>query len=306
MYWYVKATLIGIGVLIVGVILFALRDKLPGSGDEPPPKEQAVEGAPDVPTPPGPAGAELTPQLLQKLAIADKHLAADDAVQARRVLDNALKTPGLERHGVGWTQLAERLSEINNRILFTDLPCPEKLDYAVVDGDNLWDIARAFRTTVSMIQKANGMEETKTTIFSGQVLKIYKAEWRIEISKANFILMLMDGERLLKTYPVGVGRQDRTPVGSFRIDEKEREPIWYAKGRAIPFGDPDNVLGTRWLGLEASADRREKMTGYGIHGTWAPDSLGKGVSNGCIRMLNAQVEELFDVVPIGTPVLIGP
>jgi len=46
------------------------------------------------------------------------------------------------------------------------------------------------------------------------------------------------------------------------------------------------------------------LTGYGIHGTWEPETVGSAVSKGCIRMLNTDVEELFDIVPVGTAVTI--
>ena len=70
----------------------------------------------------------------------------------------------------------------------------------------------------------------------------------------------------------------------------------------IDFGSEENLLGTRWMALE-SADHPE-LTGFGIHGTWERDSIGSESSAGCIRMLNEEVEELFDLVPRKTIVTI--
>ena len=174
--------------------------------------------------------------------------------------------------------------------------------FATGAGDSLWRIARLFNTTVALIQRSNGLDPENPNIYPGQVLRIFKANWRIEATKAAFVLCLLNEDELVKVYRTGVGRQDRTPVGDFVISNKEREPTWSPPGRVIPYGHPDNVLGTRWLGLQPVGETSPQITGYGIHGTSDPSSIGSAVSNGCIRMLNANVEELFDVVCEGTPV----
>ena len=71
----------------------------------------------------------------------------------------------------------------------------------------------------------------------------------------------------------------------------------------VPFGDKENILGTRWMSLTATGET-PPARGYGIHGTWEPATLGKQSSAGCIRMRNSDVEELFMLVPEGTPVTI--
>jgi len=78
---------------------------------------------------------------------------------------------------------------------------------------------------------------------------------------------------------------------------KPEKPEWFRPGGGvIPYGDPGNLLGTRWMAIDSP--------GYGIHGTWEPETIGKQLSAGCIRMLNRDVEELYTIVPVGTPVKI--
>ena len=60
------------------------------------------------------------------------------------------------------------------------------------------------------------------------------------------------------------------------------------------------MLGTRWLGF---AEKGEYQS-YGIHGTNDPNSIGRNVSNGCVRMLNKDVEEIFSMLQIGDKVQI--
>ena len=80
----------------------------------------------------------------------------------------------------------------------------------------------------------------------------------------------------------------------------EREPQTYARfAQGVP-GGPENPLGSRALYLyQGGVD-----TYYRIHGTTQPRSIGQSVSNGCIRMINAHVEDLYDRVPVGTRVTV--
>ena len=117
--------------------------------------------------------------------------------------------------------------------------------------------------------------------------------------------MSQDKSNVIKVYyKIGVGRQDRTPVGKFVIDLKEFEPDWWRPGKLVPFGEPENVLGTRWLGLTPIEGTSTGLRGYGIHGTWEPETVGTAASQGCVRMVNPEVEELYNIVPIGTKVVI--
>lgn len=98
-------------------------------------------------------------------------------------------------------------------------------------------------------------------------------------------LYLYRDNLLQAVFPVAIGKtQTPTPVGNWQVINKKilTEP---------------GVFGTRWIGLD--------NPGYGIHGTNAPELIGNAVSMGCIRMYNADVEQLFDLVFIGMPVIIA-
>ena len=98
-------------------------------------------------------------------------------------------------------------------------------------------------------------------------------------------LYLYRDNLLQAVFPVAIGKtQTPTPVGNWQVINKKilTEP---------------GVFGTRWIGLD--------NPGYGIHGTNTPEAIGSAVSMGCIRMYNADVEQLFDLVFIGMPVIIA-
>ncbi|HWQ02905.1 MAG TPA: L,D-transpeptidase [Candidatus Nitrosotenuis sp.] len=117
---------------------------------------------------------------------------------------------------------------------------------------------------------------------------------RIVISIPDRKLALVVNGEVQKVYRIAVGAADTpSPSGEFKIINRLEKPTYYAPGIAIKPGKK-NPLGTRWIGLSAK--------GIGIHGTNAPGSIGKPRSHGCIRMRNADVEELFALVRVGDAV----
>lgn len=114
---------------------------------------------------------------------------------------------------------------------------------------------------------------------------------RIVVSIPDRKLALVEDGRAVKIYPVAVGAAATpSPTGSFTVVERLSHPTWYGPGKVVPPGKT-NPLGPRWIGLSRK--------GYGIHGTSNPRSIGRPASHGCIRMHNADVEELFGLVAIG-------
>ncbi|MCH7959874.1 MAG: L,D-transpeptidase family protein [Candidatus Hydrogenedentes bacterium] len=138
-----------------------------------------------------------------------------------------------------------------------------------------------------------GFEEVADT--EGQI-----APLRIEVSTTGYTLSVIRGDEVLGSFPVGLGRNGTTPHGTFRILNKISEPDWYDRGRTVRSGDPENPLGSRWLGLGTDT----APTSYGIHATSDPRSIGQPFSRGCVRMRPSDVESLFRLVPLGTPVSI--
>lgn len=189
----------------------------------------------------------------------------------------------------------KKIEELNIKLLFSPVILPNKsIAYKIRPGDSLAKIAREKNTTVELIKKSNGLSDDK--IYPGKELKVWTAPFNILVDKSQNILMLKDNEEVFKTYTVATGTNNCTPVGTFKIIEKIPNPTWFSDGKAIPPESPDNVLGTRWLGFN--------IAGYGIHGTTEPQTLGSQVTQGCVRMANPEVEELYLIVPKGTEVTI--
>ncbi|GLB58112.1 L,D-transpeptidase [Cytobacillus sp. NCCP-133] len=117
--------------------------------------------------------------------------------------------------------------------------------------------------------------------------------------KINEVAFIQDNKIQIVTAATTGKTEDLTPEGLFTVTVKAADP--YYRKKDIKGGDPKNPLGTRWIGFNA-ADTDGRI--YGIHGTNDPSSIGKYVSQGCIRMQNEAVESLYDFVPIGTRILV--
>ncbi len=180
------------------------------------------------------------------------------------------------------------------KVLNASKPNKQPKKYTVQSGDTLTKIASRHHVTLEMLKLTN---QVKTDLISvGQVLLIPAADLHIEIDKSENRLRLFNDDQLIRNYPVATGDQGLSPVGSYTVANRLIQPTWYWQGVAVTKDDPDYPIGTRWLGLSKK--------GYGIHGTNEPASIGKQASHGCVRMHNVDVEELFEVVPVGTKVKI--
>ncbi len=182
--------------------------------------------------------------------------------------------------------------------LFSRRPSPLLERYRVQEGDHLSRIASQYNTSADAIRQLNGIENDVIRV--GQRLLILPGEVTIAIKKSDFRLALFVDGKLLMDRPIGIGADDSTPEGSYVIDVKQKDPIWYRPGKPplLP-SDPRNILGTRWLGFRDS-------DGIGIHGTPDQSSIGKAVSSGCIRLRNADIELIYDFVPRMTRVTVEP
>lgn len=189
----------------------------------------------------------------------------------------------------------EELEKLNLDIIFSRKEVPNKsILHEVVTGDTLGKIAKKYNTTVEFIQKSNNLKSDVIRI--GQKLRIWTSPFNILIDKSQNILILKDGNEVVKVYDVSTGENNCTPTGEFTITTKLVDPVWFNRGAIVPPESPQNVLGSRWLGFD--------LPGYGIHGTIEPETIGQQATAGCIRMRNEEVEELYSIIPKHTQVMI--
>lgn len=259
---------------------------------------------PDSPEPPLPAAPELppledapSPPPADPVPLAGQRASRSerDAIAARFRGD----VPDEERR-----RLARRSIDLQ-RAFLVDRPDPAEAElYRVRRGDTLGRIARRFPDREGLpgaILLLNGLRASDVLTI-GRSLRVPRGRWSVLVDRSLFKLYLCHRGAPFKAYRVAVGAGNSTPLADFRVDERVRKPMWWppkATGLRgpIPYGDPRNQLGEWWIGLRHGVHK-----GFGIHGTNAPETLGTASSLGCVRMLNADIEELAAVAHAGMQV----
>lgn len=197
----------------------------------------------------------------------------------------------------------DMLAHANKKLVFSPEvvpgdPVAER--YRVQSGDLLLRIAPQYNVPYQFLERINGIDARR--LQAGQPIKVINGPFHARIVKSDYRMDVFlrgpDGLPIyVKSYPVGLGQADSTPLGRWRIEpgKKVVNPDWKnpRTGEYFRRDDPDNPIGEYWLALEGIDEQTRGVPGYGIHGTVDPDSIGEQASMGCIRLRNADVEEVF-------------
>lgn len=183
---------------------------------------------------------------------------------------------------------------LNLEIIFSNVQTPQTLVHEVAPGDSLVKIAKKYNTTVELLKRSNNLNTDVIRV--GEKIRVWTQQFNIFVDKSQNILLLKEGDEVVKVYNVSTGKNNSTPIGTFKITSKIVDPVWFHQGVVVPPESPENVLGTRWMGFD--------LPGYGIHGTTEPETIGQQVTAGCVRMRNEDVQEVYSLVTTGTEVTI--
>jgi hypothetical protein len=196
--------------------------------------------------------------------------------------------------------------ELSKRVVFSASPMKHATNVLIGRGDTLEKICAKLRreqkvaTTPRFLELVNDVSASR--LRAGTQLKVPTEAMSVLVDKSEFRLYLLLGGVFLKDYRVGTGRDERTPEGRFKIEAKTKNPQWTdpETAKVHRFGEAGHIIGSRWMGFSGDHGR----TGFGIHGTTEPGSIGRAESAGCVRMGKDDVEELFDLVPQGSEVVV--
>ena len=126
---------------------------------------------------------------------------------------------------------------------------------------------------------------------------------RVRLSLSDRKVYVYKGETVEASFPVAIGKPGwETPTGSFEVASLINGPGWTSPftGEVLPPG-PDSPLGDRWIGFWTDG-----TDVIGFHGTPTRESVGHAASHGCVRMYNEDIRKMFDMVALGTPVVVEP
>jgi len=259
----------------------------------------ASEGHRSTPAPSAPSisvsadASRLPPQDAQ-LARAKELLDQGNRVEARRILSQIYRS-GDQRLR---SEALVLLNQINKDLVFNPQCVAGAQVHVVQKGEVLVTIARKYNVNWHMIARLNNIARPEL-LRERQQLKILSGTPEILVDKSDFRLALFMGTDFIKEYAVGLGKDNSTPAGTFAVDEMLVRADWYPPGGGvIHYGQPGHLIGERWIGFLD----KPGATGLGIHGTNQPETISRMSSNGCIRMLNEDVIELYDFLRSGITV----
>lgn len=241
-------------------------------------------------SPPGKVPAVSVPLDLKQ---ADRLIEQGDDVAAHRLLSTWYwEHPGAR------PEFQDRLDLLARRIYFS--PQPHYIEPHVVQfGDRLETIAKEYRLPWEYLARLNRVDPQR--IQAHQKLKVLQGPFSVVADLSRYELTVHAHGYYVTRFSIGVGKDRSSPVGTFKVTDKVQDPTYYGPDGVIAHDDPQNPLGERWLAINDDAGT---LQGYGIHGTIEPDSIGKAESRGCLRLRDRDIEVLYDLLSIGSEVII--
>lgn len=251
----------------------------------------------------------VQPVSTQPLVDAKAKVDANRLLDARRILNSALTAGTLSPQDVAAAK--QMLSTINATVVFSSRRFPDDEFggvYNVKPRDVLQKIAAENDVTWELLCRLNGLSDPRK-LRAGQAIKLVKGPVNALISKKDFTLELYigtpgeAGSVYLTSFPVGLGKDDSTPKGTWMVEphNKLKNPAYYGpRGEGvIAADDPKNPLGEYWIGLSGIDGHAAGKKSYGIHGTIDPSSIGKMESMGCIRLKNEDAAQVYEMLVEG-------
>lgn len=232
--------------------------------------------------------ATIDPELGARLRKIDLLLDENDYLTAHRDLSTIYWYQPQHR-----PHIRQRIEHTSASIYSASQPHYMK-PYVVRDGETLGEIAEKYDVPWTYLARLNRVSPER--LRAGSKLKVIRGPFNAVVDLKDFRLTIHAHGYYVRHYPIGIGKAQSTPVGEFQVRDKLENPTYFApEGGVIEADDPTNPLGEFWVGFG---------DGYGIHGTIEPDSIGKAESRGCIRLRDQDIAEVFDLLTVGSTVLI--
>lgn len=236
----------------------------------------------------------------------DRAFAANKLVEARVSYSHALLSPDIAHSDA--EVLRAKLTTVNDDLVFSSKVVtgdPLVESYSVQSGDSLDRIKKKRDLAIDWRLLARVNKVTNPSgLKIGQKLKLIRGPFSVIVHKNDYRLDLFAGSPdeqenwlYIRSFKVGLGEGGNTPVGTFYIKSKMVNPAWTnpKTGQHFDANDPNNPVGEYWLGWEGIGDSKI-YTGFGLHGTIDPASIGQSKSMGCVRMLPDDIAEMYELL----------
>lgn len=272
------------------------------------PGEVSPAASPDMRQPVQPAALDdaMDKTSLEAQQLIEKALNLRDAgniVAARDLLNDALnmKLSPQVRAGV-----KVQMAKLSEKWLFSrDVLQGDKLtaQYLVQPGDLLTRIGRQHKVPFEILLRINGLARPES-LQAGRRIKVVHGPFNAVVNRTTYTMDLFLQNVYVKSYKVGLGKAEHnTPTGRWLVAQggKMIKPTWTDPdtGKTYLGSDPDYPLGSRWIALDGIEGDAKGRTGFALHGTKEPESIGTQSSRGCIRLFNGDVIEVYDLMEPG-------
>lgn len=304
----------------------------PGPGPEPngsagtmPSRDNVIRVAPTVVSvgPTTRPGAKSTPEALKKFKAGNAAFEAQKELEARGLLSEAVFSGGLSEKAAD--EARSKLSYLAAATIFSQDVNPQDpytMKYRFKSGELAATIERQKRLHVptQLLVKVNRLPSA-AKFQAGLDYKLIKGPFHAIVYKSIFKMDLYLHRKtdnlppvFIKRYDVGLGRNNSTPIGKWRLGcgsltdasgKRERGKLLKAPWNPPPnspqrlqieYNKPGYPFGRKgmWISLVGLDENTKKLTDYGIHSTDNQSSIGQQSSMGCVRMRDADIQEIYD------------
>lgn len=269
-----------------GGIATTPRDGIQSPGVIP---DQNAGGLQETANPPPASG--IRKEFADFIEAACRKLDQGDFVQVHTVLSAWYADPRLTQEEDA--QLTDLLDQVAGSVIFSRQHILER-PYVVQPGDTLPQIADRYNVTPELLAKINGLNQAEPLV-PGTTLKVIRGPFEANVNLHRRELVLMLQGKYAGRFRIGIGADARQCEGVYQVREKTVAPRYFSDTGVIEPGDPRNPLGPKWIGLEGR---------LGIHGTSNPQNFDDPQAPGAIFVSAADMDDLFDILTIGSRVTI--
>ncbi|MGQ9503866.1 MAG: LysM peptidoglycan-binding domain-containing protein [Thermogutta sp.] len=227
------------------------------------------------------------------LEVACQKLDRGEFAQVHQVLSAWYADPRLTREEDA--QLTDLLDQVAGTVVYSRQHILEP-PYTVQPGDTLFQIAQKYDVPWELLAKINGILQPDQ-LPPGMQLKVIRGPFEAVIRLQRRELVLMVQGRYAGRFQIGIGKDAQRCEGVYQVREKTLNPRYYSDQGVLEANDPRNPLGPKWLGLEGR---------LGIHAARDPAAFHDSQSPGAIFLTTKDMDDVFDILSVGSRVVITP
>lgn len=226
------------------------------------------------------------------MEVAKRELEAGQMASALRQLSSCYDNPQISPSEQ--QQLTQFLDQIAGTVVYSTQHLLEA-PYEVQPGERLEDVGQRYNVPWQLLAKINGIDDPQS-MRPGERLKVVRGPFSavVSLEKRQLTLLLADGSYAGR-FAIGIGREQPPREGVYAVSDKVVNPVYHGRERAISADDANNPYGERWIGLGND---------LGIHGTDRPENVGRTDLSGSISLSPRDVEDVFDILSLGSKVTI--